>query len=184
MKRTRILNGYVAIYLPDHPAAYKSDNWKGWVYEHRVVAEEILGRPLREGEVVHHLDCDRTNNDPSNLIVLASKADHVKLHYWIDAGAKVHPEYTPKKVTYFGKPKPLCKVCGKIVNAHDREYCSDICHKVTLRKAERPKVEQLITQVKEMGFCQTGRLYGVSDNAIRKWLRSYGIDTKTLEYMN
>lgn len=37
---------------------------------HRVVMEQILGRPLRPDEVVHHKDHDRHNNDPSNLEVL------------------------------------------------------------------------------------------------------------------
>lgn len=32
-------------------------------HEHRLVAEEKLGRPLRKGEVVHHIDGDYKNND-------------------------------------------------------------------------------------------------------------------------
>ncbi len=35
--------------------------------EHRVVMEKILGRPLRKGEVVHHIDGNPINNSPSNL---------------------------------------------------------------------------------------------------------------------
>ena len=34
-------------------------------HEHRLVAEEKLGRPLRKGEVVHHIDGDYKNNDPN-----------------------------------------------------------------------------------------------------------------------
>ncbi len=49
-------------------------------HEHRVVAEQILGRPLAPGEVVHHIDGDKRNNDPSNLQVLASQAEHARLH--------------------------------------------------------------------------------------------------------
>ena len=37
------------------------------VFEHRVVMEKVLGRPLRNNENVHHLDGDKLNNDPSNL---------------------------------------------------------------------------------------------------------------------
>ena len=37
------------------------------VYWHRVIAEQNLGRSLRPGEVVHHLDEDKTNNSPENL---------------------------------------------------------------------------------------------------------------------
>ena len=49
-------------------------------HEHRLVAEEKLGRPLRKGEVVHHIDGDYKNNDPDNLMVLPSQREHVKLH--------------------------------------------------------------------------------------------------------
>lgn len=48
-------------------------------HEHRVRAEEMLGRPLRKGEVVHHKDGDHLNNDPSNLEVM-SQAEHMREH--------------------------------------------------------------------------------------------------------
>ena len=37
------------------------------VHEHRHVMSKILGRKLRKGEIVHHKDGDRANNNPSNL---------------------------------------------------------------------------------------------------------------------
>lgn len=49
-------------------------------HEHRVVAEKMLGRPLRKGEVVHHIDGDKRNNDPSNLWVFASQREHAMWH--------------------------------------------------------------------------------------------------------
>ena len=39
------------------------------VYLHRIVAEQTLGRSLKPGEIVHHLDEDKTNNSPENLVV-------------------------------------------------------------------------------------------------------------------
>lgn len=52
----------------------------GYVYEHRLVAEGVLGRLLETREVVHHIDGDKANNDPSNLRVFPSQADHVRHH--------------------------------------------------------------------------------------------------------
>lgn len=47
---------------------------------HRVVAEQILGRKLKKNEVVHHIDGNRRNNDPANLMVFSSSSDHMRYH--------------------------------------------------------------------------------------------------------
>lgn len=53
---------------------------KSWgVHLHRHIAESILGRKLLPTEVVHHIDRDKQNNDPHNLLVL-SQAEHARLH--------------------------------------------------------------------------------------------------------
>lgn len=47
---------------------------------HRAVAEEILGRALLPGEVVHHIDGDKRNNTPENLMIFPSQAEHARWH--------------------------------------------------------------------------------------------------------
>lgn len=46
---------------------------------HDVIAEQLLGRPLRRDEVVHHVDHDRANNTPENLAVM-TRSEHTRLH--------------------------------------------------------------------------------------------------------
>jgi hypothetical protein len=41
------------------------------------------------------------------------------------------------------------------------------------RKVERPPYEQLLAELAESSFSGVGRKYGVSDNAVRKWIRWY-----------
>ncbi|MCL2194338.1 MAG: HNH endonuclease [Oscillospiraceae bacterium] len=50
-------------------------------HEHRHIAEQMLGRSLRDGEIVHHRDGNKRNNDPANLEVLPSQAEHARRHF-------------------------------------------------------------------------------------------------------
>lgn len=65
--------------------------------------------------------------------------------------------------------KPKCVDCDKEIT-YGATRCKDCAFK-NLRITERPKKEILISDVKELGYTGTGRKYGVSDNAIRKWLK-------------
>jgi very-short-patch-repair endonuclease len=41
------------------------------------------------------------------------------------------------------------------------------------RRVERPQIDELKKLIKENGYRKTGKMFGVSDNAVRKWLESY-----------
>lgn len=84
--------------------------------------------------------------------------------------------------THCGKNSALhasrvCRWCGETFRpqAAAQQFCSRACSssrpRPDARKAERPPLSELAAQVEEEGFLATGRRYGVSDNAIRKWLR-------------
>ncbi len=52
----------------------------GYKRVHVMMAEKVLGRRLRNGEVVHHINCDPSDNRPSNLLI-CTVAYHKWLHY-------------------------------------------------------------------------------------------------------
>lgn len=64
-------------------------------HEHRVVAEEKLGRQLMPGEVVHHIDEDGKNNAPDNISVFNSQAEHARHHF---TGKKQSQDHVRKRV--------------------------------------------------------------------------------------
>jgi hypothetical protein len=53
---------------------------RGYAYEHRLVAEEKLGRRLLPGEIAHHDDENKSNNRTDNIEPVASRAHHAALH--------------------------------------------------------------------------------------------------------
>ena len=73
--RTCHRGGYIQYYRPENPMA----NARGLVDEHRLVMAKALGRSLKSNEHVHHIDGDKTNNNPKNLLIL-SKSEHHRLH--------------------------------------------------------------------------------------------------------
>jgi len=74
-------------------------------YEHIAVAERALGCPLPPGAVVHHVDGDRTNNSPSNLVICPTQAYHMLLHARqrvVDAGGNPNTQ-------------KVCKSCRQLL---------------------------------------------------------------------
>jgi hypothetical protein len=60
----------------DHPRADRH----GYVYEHLLVAEKKLGRPVMASEIIHHINCVKEDNDPKNLYVCKNSKEHFLIH--------------------------------------------------------------------------------------------------------
>jgi ribosomal protein S27AE len=85
-----------------------------------------------------------------------------------------------------------CIRCGATFRPKyaNQRYCSRQCGRrwyragvprPDARKVDRPPYPQLLREVQALGFSATGRRYGVSDNAIRKWIRAYEIEMQQRE---
>jgi hypothetical protein len=65
--------GYVLIHQPNHPNA----NSQGYVREHRLLVSNVLGRPLKRNEVVHHKNGIHSDNRLENLVLFSSNGVHL-----------------------------------------------------------------------------------------------------------
>lgn len=68
-----------------------------------------------------------------------------------------------------------CKTCN--IETYNKYYCSDKCSKLAKRKVDRPNKDQLIDILKNNNWTKTAKLFGVTDNAVRKWAKQYGVNT-------
>lgn len=71
------IHGYVQVYMPTHIRA----NQMGYVREHILVLEEVLGRPILPTEVAHHRNKKRDDNSPGNLILFKINGMHTAFHH-------------------------------------------------------------------------------------------------------
>ncbi len=71
-------HGYIRVHKPGHHLANKH----GYVLEHRLIWEEANGRRLKPDEQVHHINHDRQDNRPGNLVALSRSAHAHEHEYW------------------------------------------------------------------------------------------------------
>lgn len=136
----------------------------------------MINRPLTSEECVHHIDFNKSNNDPKNLIIFSTDNDHQKYH----GGGTLIPNGDG---TYKCELKTkICLICGNTFHPiHDQMYCSSKCyHKSRLQSnITKEKLEELLS---ENSFEAVARMFDVSSNAVRKWCTSYGLPNKAAYY--
>jgi endogenous inhibitor of DNA gyrase (YacG/DUF329 family) len=130
--------GYVWSYAPNHPYARN-----GYVLEHRLVMEQIIGRHLKPEERVHHINGVKDDNRPENLKLFVNDSVHHKYHWENDEhyrNALIEAKEKQKTANYF-----TCEYCGKQVRIENmaqfkrkkHHYCSVECSRLGQRKREK-----------------------------------------------
>jgi hypothetical protein len=126
------------------------------------------GRPM--SLIIDHVNGEATDNRLENLrIVCPNCAATLETH----CGKALRRPRTARK----------CRGCGELFVPGHRaaRYCSHSCYAATRtgvahparRVVDRPSLAQLLAEIEASSWSAVGRKYGVSDNAVRKWVRQY-----------
>lgn len=121
------------------------------------------GRPLTLS--LDHINGIPDDNRLQNLRLLCPNC-HSQTPNYVGRG-QVRPRL--HQVVYY------CKQCGASVPGKSKSGLCRRCYDMNRRKVERPTTEFLIARIKEVGYRRTGREFGVSDNAIRKWIHGESV---------
>jgi transposase-like protein len=158
--------------LVEH-STYHRQKLKARLYEERLKErkcelcgqdEEWQGR--RMALILDHINGVATDNRLENLRIVCPNCN---------ATLETHCGRNKRR----GRPPRVCDHCGGEyrVRHEAQRFCSKSCgaqhNAPKLRRAERPPYEDLLAEIEEHGYLATGRRHGVSDNAIRKWVRAY-----------
>ena len=110
---------------------------------------EWFGKPLTLQ--LDHINGINNDNRLENLRIICPNCHTQTNNY---GGRKLRKPRPSDEPNYRNKPKPQS------------------------RKVERPSKEDLIVLIENNSMVTLGKMFGVSDNAVRKWANSYGIRTK------
>ena len=130
---------YVGVYLPQHE---KADLY-GYVYEHVIAAEKVLGKSPPKGVIVHHVDEDPSNNQNNNLVICQDQTYHLLLHSRRDALlACGNPDWRRCTICKeYGDPTKMVKANGKGVPCHLE------CRKKASNEAYRRKIGREVKKI-------------------------------------
>lgn len=123
---------------------------------------------------------DITDNVLSFKEIAAKYNLDLSMIYYLNRGdyhAQPNKSYPLRPVRDMSKQKHFCIDCGQLLKTNSATRCPK-CAALAQRRTERPSREQLKSLIRKTSFLEIGRMYGVTDNTIRKWCKGYSLPFK------
>jgi len=123
---------------------------------------------------LHHINGDRWNNLLENLLILCPNC-HAQASN--NSGTKNKKKKEDKlKPVQIEKECTVCKNTFLVPkNRKNQKCCSYDCSSIARRSVERPAKKELSELIKNNTWTSIGKMFSVSDNAVRKWAKIYGL---------
>jgi len=189
----KLLMGYKYFYDSTHPLAYGCN---GCILYHRHIMSIHLNRWIKKHELVHHINENKLDNRIENLR-LTNRSEHGKIHRKPKIGfraCKCGQTFIsktsikcPKCRRKTRKANPLyyniCPQCHCVFETTHKyqRFCSQDCSHVEQKRFIISK-EELTNLIQQLPMTKIGKMFGVSDTAIKKRCISLGIDLNNRKY--
>ena len=135
---------------------------------------------------LHHKNMNHNDNRLENLQILCSNCHSLSHNYsntnnkpksivnvtllekYLSDDNNINKQNKENSIKY-------CKHCGKKLKSEQKAYCSQSCAHAHVAKT--PSKSKLIEKLNEFNWnkTKTGNYFGVSDNAVNKWIKKYDI---------
>lgn len=146
---------------------------------HRDVMEKKIGRKLLPNEVVHHIDGNKKNNNPNNLLIFRTFADHNRYHI---TGIMIEMEdgtfTSPPIYNTF-----ICKNCGNTFKSKKKDciFCSISCQIDYITIHDKPTREEMVKKLRKQSLNKIAEEYNVSYDTAKNWTKKYHIPVKRIK---
>jgi len=160
--------------FPERSLPLKEAMIENSTYDRGNLKKRLLQNGMLENRCVICNQLPIHNNQ--NLVMVLDHINGVNNDHRLENLRLLCPNCNSQQETFAGRKnrkKHNCKKCGKEIKKYSiLDMCKN-CVDIEQRKVKnRPSKERLLQEIEETNYCAVGRKYGVSDNSIRKWVKS------------
>jgi hypothetical protein len=115
----------------------------------------------------HTMSWEKLRKELDKCVLFCSNC-HREVHAGLIDISNINPD-THTDIQMQKKKEVFCVDCGTKIDIKAQRCIK--CHNIFRRAVTRPSITILKDEINQLGYGGTGRKYGVSGNAVKKWLK-------------